>query len=206
MATGGEPPQRPEILLIGSSTGGPNALTSFFSQLPAEFPIPIALVQHMPPMFTGILADRLTQASKIKVCEASEGMALEPGRAVVAPGDFHMRLIRAGARVCVHLDREPPENACRPAVDVLFRSAAEVYGRRILAVVLTGMGQDGLRGSRAIREAGGRIWAQDEATSVVWGMPGAAVRLGAADRVIPLGLVAADVRRLIRERCGEVCA
>lgn len=193
------PAPRPDILLVGASTGGPNALTTFFLRLPAEFPVPIALVQHMPPMFTGILAERLTQASKIRVCEAVDGMALEAGRAYVAPGDFHKRLRRAGMRVCARLDREPLENACRPAVDALFRSAAEVYGRHILAVVMTGMGQDGLRGSRAVREAGGRILAQDEATSVVWGMPGAVAREGLADRVLPLDILGLEVMHRVRE-------
>ncbi len=203
-AAGAEPPpSRPDVLLIGASTGGPNALTAFFSHLPREFPVPIALVQHMPPMFTAILAERLTQASEIRVCEAADGMGLEAGRAYVAPGDFHMRLRREGTKVLARLDREPPENACRPAVDVLFRSAAEVYGRHILAVIMTGMGQDGLRGSRAVREAGGRILAQDEATSVVWGMPGAVARGGLAERVLALNLLGPEVVHRVCEHPGS---
>jgi two-component system chemotaxis response regulator CheB len=190
-------PARPEILVIGVSTGGPNALAALFAGLPASFPIPIALVQHMPPMFTRILAERLSQSSKIAVHECTEGMVPRAGQAYVAPGDHHMRLGRQGPAVTLHLNRDSPENACRPAVDVLFRSAAEVYRSRVLALVLTGMGRDGLRGAQTIREAGGQIWAQDEATSVVWGMPGAVVREGLTERVLPLGQIGPEIVRRV---------
>jgi two-component system, chemotaxis family, protein-glutamate methylesterase/glutaminase len=197
------PPRKPqtaariELLAIGASTGGPNALAEIFAALPANLPVPIVVVQHMPPMFTQMLAERLTRNSQIPTVEAASGMKLSPGRAWVAPGDYHLVLVREGANVQTLVHQEPPENACRPAVDPLFRSTAAIYGAHCLAVVLTGMGQDGLRGSEAIRAVGGQILAQDEATSVVWGMPGHVARAGLADRVLPLSLLAGEIERRI---------
>lgn len=186
-------PSRVDVLAVGVSTGGPNALSAICASLPAEFPVPIVVVQHMPPLFTRILAERLSSQSPLTVREAEDAEWLEPGVVLIAPGNFHMALRREGERVRVALHQKPPENSCRPAVDVLFRSVAEVYGGRGLGLVLTGMGQDGLRGAEAMRAAGGRLLAQDEATSVVWGMPGAVVAAGLADRVLPLAAIAGEL-------------
>lgn len=188
---------RVDIVAIGVSTGGPNALAELFHALPADLPVPIVIVQHMPPMFTRLLAERLTAESKIPVVEAAAGMILSPGRAWLAPGNFHLTLVRDGLLVKTALDQNPPECSCRPSVDPLFRSVAKAYGANALAVVMTGMGQDGLRGSEAVREAGGQVVAQDEATSVVWGMPGAVVRAGLADRVVPLSILGGEIVRRV---------
>ncbi|MCA9726382.1 MAG: chemotaxis response regulator protein-glutamate methylesterase [Candidatus Eisenbacteria bacterium] len=190
------PDLRPEILAIGSSTGGPNALAALLPSLPADFPVPIVIVQHMPALFTRLLAERLKDKGPLDVREAQEGEFLEAGKAWIAPGDFHLELRRRpDGRVVTHLQQGPPENSCRPAVDVLFRSVAAAYGRNVLAVVLTGMGQDGLLGGEAIRDAGGEIWAQDEESCVVWGMPGAVARGGVASRVLPLDQLAPEIAR-----------
>lgn len=189
----------PEVLAIGVSTGGPNALAAIIPLFPADLPVPVVLVQHMPPMFTRLLADRLDQQSKVRVREAAGGEVLEPGVVYIAPGDFHMTVRRHGTRVVTALNQEPHENSCRPAVDVLFRSVAEVYGPATFGVVLTGMGQDGLRGSEDIRRAGGFVFAQDEETSIVWGMPGFVAKAGLAERIVPLPSMASEiVRRLTR--------
>lgn len=187
-----------EIVAIGASTGGPNALAEVFAALPANLPTPIVVVQHMPPMFTQLLSERLGKVSKIPTAEAKPGMELHAGRAYVAPGDFHFVVSREGSRVVAAIHQELPENACRPAVDPLFRSVAAVYGANCLGIILTGMGQDGLRGSEAIVAAGGAIIAQDEATSIVWGMPGAVARAGLANAVLPLSSIAAEILRRLR--------
>jgi two-component system, chemotaxis family, protein-glutamate methylesterase/glutaminase len=192
-----------EIIAIGTSTGGPNALADVFAGLPAGLPVPVVVVQHMPPLFTRLLADRLSARSGLTVEEGRAGGVLRPGHAWLAPGDFHMTVARNGDQARVHVHQGPPENSCRPAADVLFRSVAKAFGAGALAVVLTGMGQDGLRGCEAIRAAGGQVLAQDEATSVVWGMPGFVARAGLADRVLPLGLVAPEIVR--RVRAGRGC-
>jgi two-component system chemotaxis response regulator CheB len=180
-------PRRPvEILAIGTSTGGPNALADVLPTLPGDFPVPIVIVQHMPPLFTKMLAERLTSKSAITVGEATHGDRLRPGHAWIAPGDHHMVVTGAEGEPRVELHQGPHENLCRPSVDVLFRSVATAYGAGTLAVVLTGMGSDGLRGCERIHEAGGGIMVQDEASSVVWGMPGFVARAGLADRVLPL--------------------
>ncbi len=189
---------RIDVLAIGASTGGPNALAEIFTLLPPGLPVPIVVVQHMPPMFTQMLAERLSKNSQVPTVEAKSGTALEPGKAWIAPGDHHLTLVREGTQVRTSVNQDPHENACRPAVDPLFRSVAGVYGRNCLAVVLTGMGQDGLLGCEAIRKSGGQILAQDEATSVVWGMPGAVARAGLADKVLPLPLMAGEIIRRIR--------
>jgi two-component system chemotaxis response regulator CheB len=188
------------VLAIGASTGGPNALADVFRRLPADFPVPIVIAQHMPPMFTRLLAERLSAEFPLRVHEGGSGAVLEPGHAWIAPGDHHMIVVKEGSQVRLLLHQDPPENSCRPAVDVLFRSVAAVFGPNALAVVLTGMGQDGLRGCAAIHEAGGQILAQDEATSVVWGMPGYVVRAGLADRVLPLSLIADEILRRMPEK------
>ena len=193
-----------EIVCIGTSTGGPNALSEVFAGLPAEFPVPIVVVQHMPPLFTAMLAERLSSHSAIPCQEGSEGQPIERGHAYIAPGGRHMEIQRRGTQVVLHLHDGPPENSCRPAVDVLFRSVAAVYGRAELGVVMTGMGQDGLRGCEFIREARGHVVIQDEASSVVWGMPGAVAQAGFADKVVPLSQIAGEICRRVRESRGVV--
>jgi two-component system, chemotaxis family, protein-glutamate methylesterase/glutaminase len=187
---------RVDIIAIGVSTGGPNALTEVFKALPADLPVPIVIVQHMPPVFTKYLAERLNTVSPLEVREATAGEVLRPGCAWLAPGDHHLTVVRSGTDVITRLHQGPPENSCRPAVDVLFRSVAALYGPTALGVVLTGMGYDGLRGCEAIRGAGGHVVVQDEATSVVWGMPGAVADAGLADEILPLSKVAQHLSNL----------
>lgn len=184
-----------EMLAIGVSTGGPNALAELMPALPASFPVPIVIVQHMPPMFTRLLAERLNAQSALTVVEGQAGMKLQPGWAYIAPGDFHMVVERKAMGAVLALTQAPPENSCRPAVDVLFRSVVEQYHGHTLGVILTGMGQDGLRGCELIREAGGQVVVQDEQSSVVWGMPGFVARAGLADRVLPLNMIAPELVR-----------
>jgi two-component system chemotaxis response regulator CheB len=192
-----------QVLAIGASTGGPNALAEVFGRLPSDFPVPIVIVQHMPPMFTRLLAERLSAQFPIRVQEGSSGRLLQPGHAWIAPGDHHMIVVRDNLQARVVLHQDPPENSCRPAVDVLLRSVARTFGANSLTVVLTGMGQDGLRGCEAVREAGGQILAQDEVTSVVWGMPGYVARAGLADRVLPLSLIADEIMRRVQYHKAE---
>jgi two-component system chemotaxis response regulator CheB len=189
---------RLEVVAIGTSTGGPNALAEVFGSLPAELPVPVVIVQHMPPMFTRLLADRLSAQFAVKVEEGRAGGTLRAGHAWIAPGDYHMILVRDGVHVRLLVHQDPPENSCRPAVDVLFRSVAQTFGAGALGVVLTGMGQDGLRGSEAIHAAGGQVIVQDEASSVVWGMPGYVARAGLADKVLPLSMIGPEIVRRIR--------
>lgn len=189
---------RVDAVVIGSSTGGPNVLETIFSGLTPDFPVPILLVQHMPPFFTKILAERLARASKLAVDEGIDGREIRAGEAWVAPGGHHMVVERSGDDVVLRIHDEPPENACRPAVDPLFRAAARVYGPHVLGVMLTGMGQDGLLGSDALVAAGGRVLAQDEASSVVWSMPGHVARAGLASQVLPAGDIAAEIVRRVR--------
>jgi len=189
--------QRIEILAIGTSTGGPNALAEIVPQLPEDFPVPVVVVQHMPPVFTRMLADRLNAQSFLTVQEAEAGHTLEPGHVWIARGDYHLTLAHKGSTVTLNLNQDPPENFCRPAVDVLFRSAAEVYGASTLGVVMTGMGSDGARGAAHIGEAGGQILVQDEASSVVWGMPGAVVNAGLADKICALQEIGQEVIRRV---------
>jgi two-component system chemotaxis response regulator CheB len=189
-----------DVIAIGVSTGGPNALAEILPALPVTLPVPIVIVQHMPPMFTRLLAERLDAQCAIAVSEAFEGSPLRPGHALIAPGDHHMRVVRHGAAACVTLNQGPPENSCRPAVDPLFRSVAELYGPSALALVLTGMGHDGQRGCEHIRARGGRVFIQDEATSVVWGMPGFVARAGLAERSLPLNGIATELVRATMAR------
>lgn len=186
-----------EAIIIATSTGGPNALAELFSGLPSDLPAPILVVQHMPPMFTRLLAERLSALSQITVREAAHRTPLVAGQALIAPGDHHMELDRDGPRLIATLNQNPPENSCRPAADPLLRSAAPLLGPGLLAVVLTGMGQDSLRGCQVAAQHGASILAQDEATSVVWGMPGAIVRAGLAHRVLPLPMIAAEIVRRV---------
>jgi two-component system chemotaxis response regulator CheB len=193
--------QRIDIVAIGTSTGGPNALAEVIPHIPADFPVPIVIVQHMPPTFTRFLAERLTASSPLIVREGVSGTALEPGQAWIAPGDFHMNLRRERGSVRLGIFQAPPENSCRPSVDVLFRSVAEIYRENVLTVVMTGMGQDGLRGCEHVKEAHGQVIVQDEASSVVWGMPGFVAKAGLADCILPLPEIADEiVRRVNRGR------
>ncbi len=194
---------RIDVVAIGVSTGGPNALADVFQSLPADLAVPVLVVQHMPPMFTRLLAERLSHTSHFRTEEAKAGTVIEPGKAWIAPGDFHMLAARDGTRVRLLLNQDPAENSCRPAVDPLFRSVAKAYGANCLAVVLTGMGQDGLRGCESIRAAGGQIIVQDEATSVVWGMPGFVARAGLADKVLPLALIGNEIVRRVAATRGS---
>jgi two-component system chemotaxis response regulator CheB len=184
---------RPRVVVVGVSTGGPNALGAILPQLPSDFPLPVLVVQHMPPLFTRLLAERLDSTCRLSVGEAIDGQPVKPGKILIAPGDYHLKVANTGGGVGVLLDQSPPLNSCRPAVDALFGSVAEVYGGAAIGVILTGMGQDGLRGSEILKAHGASILAQDEASSVVWGMPGAVVNAGLADRVLPLDQVVAEV-------------
>jgi two-component system chemotaxis response regulator CheB len=187
------------VLAIGVSTGGPAALDLLLPALPANFPLPILVVQHMPEVFTHLLAERLNERCKLRVREASEADLVEPGNIYVARGNWHMEVMAPalpGSRNTLHLNQNPPENHCRPAVDVLFRSVAAIYGSGALAVVLTGMGYDGLAGSRIVRQQGGCVLAQDQATSTVWGMPGAVAQAGLAHKVLPLSAIAPEILRI----------
>ena len=187
---------RPQVVVIGVSTGGPTALGAIMPGFPAGFPLPILVVQHMPPLFTRLLAERLNSTCHLPVGEATQGEMVEPGNILIAPGDFHMKLASNGDSVCVSLDQSPRQNSCRPAVDALFASTGEVYGGAALAVILTGMGQDGLHGVEILKAQGASILAQDEASSVVWGMPGAVVNAGLADHVLPLDEVVPEILRI----------
>jgi two-component system chemotaxis response regulator CheB len=186
-----------EIVAIGVSTGGPNALSAMLPQLPRGLAVPLVIVQHMPPIFTKLLAGRLAGQCAIEVTEGAPGMPLRGGQAIIAAGGSHMVVRRQDGAVKIGTHMEPPQNSCRPAVDVLFRSVASVYGADSLAVILTGMGNDGLRGCEQIREAGGRVIVQDEASSVVWGMPGFVARAGLAEKVLPLKDIAAEIVRRV---------
>jgi two-component system chemotaxis response regulator CheB len=189
----------PTALVIGVSTGGPAALDILLPELPENLPLPVLIVQHMPEMFTKLLAERLNGRCRLQVHEGVEGEPVRTGSIYVAKGNWHME-VQAGARIglpaTLRLHQGAMENHCRPAVDTLFRSAAAVYGAGVLAVVLTGMGSDGLLGARVIREHGGSVLAQDQASSVVWGMPGAVSTAGLAQKVLPLNAIAPEILRI----------
>jgi len=187
---------RPKVVVIGVSTGGPTALGEILPELPVTFPLPVLVVQHMPPLFTRLLAERLNATCKLAVEEAHQGKPVEPGKILIAPGDFQFKVTSAADGVHVCLDQSAPENSCRPSVDVLFTSIGKAYGGAVIAVILTGMGQDGLRGTEILKALGGTVIAQDEASSVVWGMPGAVVAAGLADIVLPLNRIVPEIQRL----------
>lgn len=192
----------PSVVLVGVSTGGPAALDVILPELPATFSVPILIVQHMPELFTRLLAERLNSRCALHVHEAVSGEPVYPGHVYIAQGGRHMELVPSPSApsdipaAIIRLTQDEPVNHCRPAVDILFRSAASIYGPRILAIVLTGMGYDGLAGSRLIRERGGSVLAQDQATSAVWGMPGAVAQAGLAQRLLPLNAIASEILRL----------
>lgn len=193
----------PRLLVIGASTGGPNALAEVLKHLPADLPVPVLIAQHMPPVFTRMLAERLDAICPLQVREGTDGAELRPGEVWLAPGDYHMLVTSRGGRVTLHLDQGPPVNFCRPAVDPLLQSVADCYGGDVLAVILTGMGRDGLQGCRQLHGLGASVYAQDEASSVVWGMPGAVTQAGLAQRVLPLPEVGpAIVARLKKSPAG----
>lgn len=193
-------PQTVRIVAIGISTGGPAALSKLIPELSKDFPVPIVIVQHMPPVFTRMLAERLQQGNGVKVVEGVEGMILEPGTAYIAPGNYHMTVRQKEGRVFLAMNQEPPVNYCRPSVDVLFRSVAEVYREETLGIIMTGMGQDGLNGIRAMKSKGAIIFAQDQASSVVWGMPSFVVREGLADCVLPLDEMKGAIEDCVMKR------
>jgi len=188
---------RVDIVAIGVSTGGPNALAAMIPEIAETIPCPMVITQHMPPMFTRLLSERLSAHSSIEVREAQEGDVLKPGTALMAPGGFHLKLRRRGHEVVACLDEGPQENSCRPAVDVMFRSVQEVYGAHALAVIMTGMGKDGLAATESMYQAGSPVIAQDRDTSVVWGMPGYIVETGLADVVAPLDRIAGEIMRIV---------
>jgi two-component system, chemotaxis family, protein-glutamate methylesterase/glutaminase len=180
----------PKILAIGSSTGGPQALLTLLKALPREINVPVVIAQHMPATFTTVLAQHLERASGRPAKEAVSGEPLLPGHIYLAPGNFHFELAREGTSVTTRLNQAPQENFCRPSVNPLFRSVAKLYGAQSVCVMLTGMGSDGLGGTRDIASAGGAVIAQDEATSVVWGMPGAIAQAGLCNAILPLAGIA----------------
>ena len=190
-----------DLVVIGVSTGGPNALAEVIPLLPGDLPVPVLIVQHMPAMFTKLLAERLASKSALKVEEGVAGTICRAGQVWIAPGGFHLTVNRLGSEFRLDLNQEPPENSCRPAADVLFRSAAGICGGSTLAVVLTGMGEDGLSGCRLIHQAGGQVIVQDKDTSVVWGMPGAVAKAGLADKQLPIKEVANEI--ITRLRVGR---
>lgn len=177
---------RPEVVAIGISTGGPQTLTKILPKLPKNFPAPIVIVQHMPPMFTKSLAEDLDRRCQLKVMEATQGQPVRPGEILIAPGGRQMRVVKQATGTVVQLTDDPPERNCKPAADFLFRSVAKNFGPRCLGVVLTGMGDDGTEGAKLMKAGGAPIFAQDEATCVVYGMPKSIVDNGLADEVLPL--------------------
>lgn len=188
----------PQILVLAASTGGPNALATVIAGLPSDFPLPVLVTQHMPPIFTTMFAQRLTRQSSLPCDEARDGESLQPGRVYVAPGDHHLT-VRGSTLVrspTVRITSDPPEHHCRPAADPMFRSAAQAFPNGVLAVVLTGMGEDGRQGCEAIAASGGRIVVQDEATSIVWGMPRSVVASGIPCSILPLQAISAHVASL----------
>jgi two-component system chemotaxis response regulator CheB len=196
-----------EVVVVGLSTGGPAALEAILPQLPSDFPVPMLIVQHMPKMFTEALALRLDRCCALHVEEAYDGAPLNPGTVWLAPGGSHMEVVRGDAmsgeggnvsvagRVWLH--EQGMLNSCRPSVDYLFHSAARMYGAGTLALVMTGMGADGLSGARAIHERGGVVLAQDQASSVVWGMPGRVTEAGIAGSILPLSMIADELKRRV---------
>ncbi|MEZ5841982.1 MAG: chemotaxis response regulator protein-glutamate methylesterase [Hyphomicrobiales bacterium] len=191
-------PIAPKVLAIGSSTGGPQALAMLFESIaPAIGMVPVLLTQHMPPTFTAILAEHIAKTTGRRAAEAQHGEVLQPGHIYVAPGGKHLLVTKRNGQPTAELDNGPPVNFCKPAVDPMFNSISSVYGAGVLGVVLTGMGADGAKGAVTIADAGGNIIAQDEATSVVWGMPGATAQSGACAAVLPLPEIGPKIRRIL---------
>jgi two-component system chemotaxis response regulator CheB len=190
----------PSVVLVGVSTGGPAALEKFLPAISEDFPLPILIVQHMPRLFTALLAERLDGLCRLSVREAEAGAQPAAGVVHLAPGDWHMELSGSPEHCALRLNQAAPEQHCRPSVDVLFRSAVSVYRAGVLAVVLTGMGSDGLDGCRAVHSVGGRVLVQDRKSSAVWGMPGVVAEAGLADQVLPLEAMAGEITRLVGQQ------
>ena len=188
--------EQPDVLVIGSSTGGPQALFTVFRALKSKVRVPTLITQHMPPTFTTILAEHLQRVAGLRCAEARDNEAVESNRIYVAPGDYHMLIERRGTGIYIRLNNDAPINFCRPAVDPLFASAAKIYGSRVLAILLTGMGHDGLKGGQEVVDAGGTLLAQDETTSVVWGMPGAVATAGLCSAVLPIQDIGPRIHKL----------
>ena len=201
LASRGTPSADVDVVAIAASTGGPQALTAVLKQLPESFPVPMLIVQHMPPKFTQLLADRLGRTTPFDVREATGGEKLEPGRVYLAPGDRHMQVCRQAVSVAIELDDSECVQGCRPAADKLFQSVARVFGGRCLGIVLTGMGQDGTSGARALHERGGTILVQDRSTSVVYGMPQSVAEAGLAHEILPLHEIPSRMEQLV---CGNL--
>jgi two-component system chemotaxis response regulator CheB len=194
------PRRSPLLLAIGSSTGGPNALFSLVQSLSPKLPVPVVITQHMPATFTPLLADHLDRLGVLPCHEARDGSRLKPGEILLAPGDFHMLIHREAGGLSTHLTQTAAENFCRPSVDPMLRSACTALDGRVLVVMLTGMGSDGLEGTRAVVDHGGAAVVQDEATSVVWGMPGAVARAGLAHAVLPLTQIGPRILTMLGQR------
>lgn len=188
---------KPSVIAIGSSTGGPQALFEVLAHF-KDFDVPIILTQHMPATFTSILAQHITRQTGLEAVEGANGMKLEKGKVYVAPGGMHMGFKKSGVDVFIEVRDDPPENFCKPAVDVMIRSAQSIFGEKILAVILTGMGNDGLKSCKDLVEVGGKLIAQDENTSVVWGMPGAVANAGLCTSVLPLNQIGPWVKNAVQ--------
>jgi len=187
----------PRAIAIGSSTGGPQALLEVLRDMAPSVKLPIVITQHMPATFTTLLAEHISRATGVPCAEGKDGEPVRSGQIYLAPGDFHMVLEREGTGAVIRLNQDPPENFCRPAVDPMLRSMVKIYGSSLLTIILTGMGSDGQKGSAEIAEAGGTIIAQNEATSVVWGMPGAVATSGLCSAVLPIQEIGPSVRKLV---------
>jgi two-component system chemotaxis response regulator CheB len=196
MAARGKVMRPPRIIAIGSSTGGPQALLALLGALSPKVSCPSVIAQHMPATFTTVLAQHIERASGRPTSEAATGMEIKPGHIYLAPGDYHFEVVREGAGFAARLSQTPPQNFCRPSVDPLFRSVAQLFGADSCAIMLTGMGSDGCGGAKAIAAAGSPVIAQDEATSVVWGMPGAVAQAGICSAILPLPKIAGHVASL----------
>ncbi len=190
----------PQVLAIGSSTGGPQALFALFEKIKGKISLPIFITQHMPATFTAILAEHLTKIFDLPCAEAVDGEKVVGSRVYLAPGDWHMTVEKEGSDAVIRLNQNPPENYCRPAVDPMLRSLLSVYGSRVLTVILTGMGHDGLKGCEMLSKEGGGLIAQDEQTSVVWGMPGAVATAGLCNSVLPLQDIPVAIENAIMGR------
>ncbi len=190
----------PRAVTIGISTGGPQALGEVIPRLPGDFPVPIYIVQHMPPVFTRALAESLDKKSALTVVEAQNGVSGKPGHVYIAPGGKQMKIVRDGIFGAIRLTDDPPENHCKPSADYLFRSAKEVFGPSVLAVIMTGMGRDGTEGLKVMKQSGAYVLAQDEATSVVFGMPMEAIKAGVVDEIVSLNNIPARLVQIVKNR------
>ena len=199
------PQSRIDVVVIGGSTGGPNALAQIIPRLRPDLAVPILVVQHMPAEFTPMLAGQLDKLTEVAVSEATDGAVVRQANVVIAAGNRHMTMKRSGLSTVVELSHGPKENSCRPSVDVLFRSAVKAVGSHVLAIVLTGLGRDGAEGARHVQEAGGQVLVQDESSSAVWGMPGEVIASGHAD-VVKLDDIADEIAKRAAYGREPACA